>query len=323
MRLDAQNNPAKLKTFVNDRLSETYEDPAMRSVKHNVVADRAETYALRTAPAGVLAITAGVDTQDNRLAVQIVGWGRGLAAWVIDYVELPGDPADAQVWAALTDLLSTPIATACGRALRTEAAAIDAGGHRTEAVKAFARASSLRRLMVIFGAVPNNAPVISKGKMQEINWRGTYDKTGVMIYHVGTVAVKNVLYGRLSTDAEKRTEDRLCHFSADLPPEYFAGLVSETYNPGKNRFEKRRGARNEPLDTWVYAYAATHHPELRLHKWRIADWDRRAAALLAQSTRQAPVETAGEAQQPSAAAPTPSATAARPPLRRYGRIGRY
>lgn len=323
MWLEAQHNPATLKTFINDRLAETWEDPAMRSVKHNVVADRAEPYALRTAPAGVLAITAGVDTQDNRLAVQLVGWGRGMAAWTIDYVELPGDPADLAVWAALTDLLTTPIVTACGRVLRIEATAIDAGGHRTEAVKAYVRASSLRRMMVIFGAVPNNAPVISKGKMQEINWRGTYDKTGVMIYHVGTVAVKNVLYGRLSTDAEKRPEDRLCHFSSDLPPEYFSGLVSETYNPGKNRFEKRRGARNEPLDTWVYAYAVTHHPELRLHKWRVADWDRRAAALLAQSPRPAPVETNDAAQQPMADPPPPSATAARPQLRRFGRIGRF
>jgi phage terminase large subunit GpA-like protein len=57
--------------------------------------------------------------------------------------------------------------------------------------------------------------------------------------------------------------------------------VSETYNPAKNRFDKRRGARNEPLDTWVYSYAATHHPELRLHRASKADWDAREARLLA------------------------------------------
>src|SRR5690348_7997760 len=52
----AQNDPARLKTFVNDRLAEPWEDPAMRAVKHNVIADRAEPYALRTAPMGVLEI---------------------------------------------------------------------------------------------------------------------------------------------------------------------------------------------------------------------------------------------------------------------------
>lgn len=293
--LEAQNDPAKLKTYVNDRLAETWEDPAMRSVKQNVIADRVEAYPLRTAPAGVLAITAGIDTQDNRLAVQIVGWGRGMSFWVLDYVELDGDPADHAVWQALTELLTTPMVTCTGAQLHVEAAAIDGGGHRTEDVKAYVRRGhvadedsdtfrkwrTLRRLMVVFGAVPNNAPIVSKGKMQEINWRGAYDKTGVMIFHVGTVAIKHLLYSRLSTDADKPEGQRAGHFSADLPREYFAGLVSETYNPTRNRFDKKRGARNEPLDTWVYAFAATHHKELRLHRNTHADWERRASRLTA------------------------------------------
>jgi phage terminase large subunit GpA-like protein len=278
---DAQNDPAKLKTFINDRLAEPWEDPAMRAVKHNVIADRAEPYRLRTAPAGVLAITAGVDTQDNRLAVHITGWGRGMAAWTLDYVELPGDPADDAVWVALTDLLNRSIESASGALMRVEAVAIDAGGHRTEAVKAYVRKRLVRRAMAIFGAVPNNAPVLSKGKLQDINWRGQVDKRGVMIHHVGTVAIKHLLYSRLSTDADKAADARLVHFSDELPPEYFTGVVSETYNPTKNRFDKRTGVRNEPLDTWVYSYAAAHHPELRLHRLTKADWDAREARLTA------------------------------------------
>ncbi|WP_396616780.1 phage terminase large subunit family protein [Lysobacter soli] len=276
---DAQNDPAKLKTFVNDRLAEPWEDPAMRAVKHNVIADRAEPYRLRIAPSGVLVITAGVDTQDNRLAVHITGWGRGMASWTLDYVELPGDPADDAVWTALVDLLNKPIEHVCGGVLRVEATAIDSGGHRTEAVKAFVRARRIRRPMAIFGATANNAPVLSKGKLMDINWRGQLDKRGVLIHHVGTVAVKHLLFSRLSTDAEKQADARLVHFSDELLPDYFTGLVSESYNPGKNRFEKRRGARNEPLDTWVYSYAAAHHPELRLHRASKMDWDAREARL--------------------------------------------
>lgn len=275
----AQNDPAKLKTFVNERLAEAWEDPAMRRVKHNVLVDRAEPYRLRSAPLGVLALTAGVDTQDNRLPVQIVGWGRGLAAWTLDYIELMGDPAEDEVWVKLVDLLNRPIESALGGMLRVEATAIDAGGHRTEAVKAFVRKRQLRRCMPIFGAVPNNAPVLSKGKLQDINWRGQLDKRGVAIHHVGTVGIKHLLYGRLSADADKAPDQRLVHLSDELEPEFYAGLVSEVYNPTKNRFEKRGGARNEPLDTWTYAYAATHHPELRLHRASKADWDAREARL--------------------------------------------
>jgi phage terminase large subunit GpA-like protein len=285
--VDAQGDPARIKTFMNDRRAEGWEDAAMRAVKHNAIADRAEPYALRTAPMGALVITAGVDTQDNRLAVHITGWGRDRAFWTIDYVELPGDPADDAVWTSLTELLNKPILHASGAMLKVEAMCNDAGGHRTEAVKDYVRQRRVRRPMAIFGAVPNNAPVLSKGKLSDVDWKGRLDKRGVMIYHVGTVGIKHWLYSRLSTDADKPTEDRLCHFSDELEPSYFQGLVSETYNPSKNRFEKRRGARNEPLDTWGYSYAATHHPELRLHRLTRADWDAIEKTIHARATKNA------------------------------------
>jgi phage terminase large subunit GpA-like protein len=174
--------------------------------------------------------------------------------------------------------------------------------------------------------VPNNAPVLSKPKPQDVNWKGISDKRGVLIWHVGTVGIKHLLYGRLSTDAEREPAERLCIFSDQLPPGYFEGLVSETFNPAKNRFEKKRGARNEALDTWVYAYAATHHPELRLHRATRADWERRAAALRARSMGAAVVPlgapTADVAQVDDAA---PTKPAAQKPTRgrpaRRGRIG--
>lgn len=278
---ESQNDPARLKTFVNDRLAEAWEDPAMRAVKHNLIADRAEPYRLRTAPMGVLSITAGIDTQDNRLPVHIVGWGRGHASWTLDYVELPGDPAEDAVWDALTELLNRPIQHACGALMRVEAACIDAAGHRTEAVKAYVRRRLVRRMLATFGAKPNNAPVLSKGSMVDVNWRGKLDKNGIKIHHIGTVGIKHLLYSRLSSDADKQLEQRLVHLSEDLDASFFGGLVSESYNPSKNRFEQRRGGpRNEPLDTWVGAYAATHHPELRLHRATKADWDAREARLM-------------------------------------------
>ncbi len=277
--LKAQNDPARLKTFVNDRLAETWEDPVMRAVKFNVVSDRAEPYRLRTVPVGVGAVTAGVDTQDNRLAVHIVGWGKQMTATSLDYVELMGDPADDAVWDALVELLNKPLARDDGTELQVLATAIDGGGHRTEAVKNFVRSRRIRRPMVIFGAVSNNAPVLSRPKAQDVNWRGRLDKRGVHIYHVGTVAVKHVFYGRLSTDGDKEQDKRLLHFSEDFDEFFFAGLTSETFDPRKNRFTNRRGARNEPLDTWVYAYAAAHHAELRLPSYTQKKWDDIALTL--------------------------------------------
>jgi phage terminase large subunit GpA-like protein len=226
-------------------------------------------------------------------------------------VELPGDPAEDAVWTSLTELLNQPILHECGATLRVEAVAIDAGGHRTEAVKDFVRQRRVRRPMAIFGAVPNNAPVLSKGKLMDVDWRGRSDKRGVMVYHVGTVGIKHWLFSRLSTDANKQPEDRLCHYSAELDTTFFQGLASETYNPAKNRFEKRRSARNEPLDTGVYAFAAAHHPELRLHRFTRADWDRLEAKLQASIASKKP--DAPQAAQTTKAATQPAnAQAARP-----------
>lgn len=310
----AQHDPAKLQVFVQERLAECWEDTNRRNVTHNAIADRAEPYKLRTAPADVLEITAGVDTQDNRLAVHIVGWGRGMRAWTLDYVELPGDPDAfdpagahrcAPVWLSLVELLNRPIEREGGGLLRVAAVAVDMGGHKTEAVKAFVRQRLVRRPMAVFGAVQNNAAALGKPKLVDVNWRGQNDKRGVQIWQVGTVAIKDVLFGRMSKDAEKEPAARLVRFSEELHPEFFAGIVSEVYNPAKNRYEKRRGARNEPLDTWVYAYAAAIHPELRLHRRTSVEWDAAEKRLASTTSKNGNVshETIEPAPQGNAVTP--------------------
>lgn len=273
MWLDSQNDPARLKTFINSRLAEAWEDPALRAAKLHTLADRAEAYPLMVAPLGVAIITAGVDTQDDRLEIQIVGWGKNLKAWTLGYIILPGDPADSAVWRALETLLNTPIEHVNGHKLAIAATNQDAGGHKTENVYDFARQGSVRRYRPTFGAVPRNAPVMSKPKAIDYNHRGQTHKRGVTIQHVGTIAIKDKFFGRLGADADKAAEDRMLHFSDELPPEYFRGLLSETFNPRTGRYDKKRGARNEALDTWVLAYAATHHPELRLHQMTHRQWD--------------------------------------------------
>ncbi len=182
--------------------------------------------------------------------------------------------------------------------------------------------------MAIFGAVPNNAPILSKAKPADVTYKGKTDKKGISIYHVGTVAAKHHLYSRLSRDADKQADERMVHMSEDLPPEYFRGIVSEIYNPIKNRFEPRGGARNEPLDTWVYAYAAAHHQELRLHRRTKADWDAAAERLQHSRPQQAipavaqpaPASANAASAAESSAVPrgTPARTSSAQPFRGFG-----
>ena len=284
MWLNASNDPAKLKTFINDRLAEPWEDVALRAVKQNLLRDRAEPYRLRLAPAGVCYLTVGVDTQDDRLEVHLVGWGKGMSAWTIDYVVLPGDPAKPEVWQKLRALLARPIEHEHGAYLPVSAVAIDGRGHRTPFVKAFALSNQdspdpIRRVMVIFGAKAASAPVLGRPKWEDITAAGKTERRGIHTWQVGTVAAKNWLYRRMGADADIEADDRHLHFSEHLGDGFFAGMVSETFDPKSGRYIKKRSTRNEPLDTWVYAYAAAHHPELHLHRLTRAEWDAAATAL--------------------------------------------
>ncbi|OQA30068.1 MAG: Phage terminase large subunit (GpA) [Betaproteobacteria bacterium ADurb.Bin341] len=272
--IDAQDDPAKLMRFVNTRLGETWADRS-HDVKPNVLQARSEPYELRTIPAGCLVLTAGVDVQDDRLEISIIGWGVGEKCWTIDYHVLPGNPSDEKLWARLAEYLNASFTNGCGKTLKIEASAIDTGGHHTHAVYAFVRSGLVRRAIAVKGASTPGRAILGKPSHQDVNWRGQTIKKGVALYSVGADTAKHLLYNRLNGDADKDPGERKVHFSQQLEAAYYDQLVAETFNPRKNRWEIKKGKRNEALDTWVYACAASHHPELYLHKWRAADWERR------------------------------------------------
>jgi len=308
--IEAQDDPAKLMRFMNTRLGETWADRS-RDTKPNALEARAEPYELRTIPPGCLVLTAGCDVQDDRIEIQILGHGRGDRVWTIDYHVLPGNPADEAVWDKLADYLTATFINSTGRTLRIEAAGIDSGGHHTHAVYAFVRSGRVRRALALKGASSPGRAILGKPSQQDVTWRGKTAKKGVLLYSVGADTAKHLLYARLNGDADKDPADRKVRFSQQIDTGFYDQLVSETFNPRKNRWEIKKGKRNEALDTWVYALAASHHPELYVHKWKAADWERRRL-MLEPETEEAKVS-------PHDTAPPP---APRLPVRRVGRIGR-
>jgi phage terminase large subunit GpA-like protein len=278
--LESYEDPVKRKVFVNTVLGRSYADRS-REVKPNALQERARDYPLRSAPAGVVLVTAGVDLQDDRLAVQLLGWGAREACWVLDWTELPGVPSKPEVWAALWALLERPVEHAGGRALRVRAVAIDTGGHYTADAYMAVRACPVRGLiaMAVKGSSTPSAHALGRPKMLDFDWRGKAFKRGVQLWLVGTETLKSTLFNRLGADKDAEPERHLVHFSAALPAEYYDQLTSETYDPEKNRWVKRRGRRNEALDTWVYAAAAAHHPYIAVHRKRAADWEALAREL--------------------------------------------
>ena len=72
-----KGDPEPMQVFYNTRLARCW-DNAQERVKYSDLQERAEDYRLRTAPRGVLILTASVDVQHNRLELKIVGWGEGM-----------------------------------------------------------------------------------------------------------------------------------------------------------------------------------------------------------------------------------------------------
>lgn len=318
--IGCQGDRAKLKRFINTALAEAWEDRSRKQVDAHDLAARADDVAMRNVPPGCLIVTAGVDTQDDRLELHVIGHGADRRWWVLDYLVLPGDPSRDEVWLTLAEALNTPLRNAWGKDLHIKACAIDMGGHHTEDVKAFtlSRRTPRCKLMAVQGSRHRQGTILNtRPQKKDHNWRGKVIKNGVEVWQVGTEVAKDKIYNDLAGDADLPAEQRRVRFPTGLPENYFAQLMSEVFDPEKNRYILRKGKRNEALDTAVYAHAAAHHPTLRVDKLRAPDWERLRQVLegdavpdaeaLAASIEAAPAATA-EPAKPSAPKPRQTAS---------------
>jgi phage terminase large subunit GpA-like protein len=57
-------------------------------------------------PDGIAVLTAGVDIQDDRLEIEVVGWGKDEESWSVDFRGLWGDLSSPNLWKDLDTLLS-------------------------------------------------------------------------------------------------------------------------------------------------------------------------------------------------------------------------
>lgn len=268
----ARHDPATLKTFINTNLGETWEDRTNKVNSHEL-ARRAEPYDLRQVPEGCVAITAGIDTQDDWLAVTLLGWGapphpEGPARlWLLDWHEIrvpQRNTTHAEPWDELEAYLHQPLTNHAGRELRILVGGIDSRGHRSAEVRAFVQRHSLRvPVYAVQGSTTRMNRAIAQAQSDaDKNRRGKVLRGGYGVWNVGTEFCKSYLYGRLSADGDLPPQERIIRFPGGLALDYYDGLLSEVYDPEKRRFIQKPGARhkrNEPIDTLTYAWAIGHH----------------------------------------------------------------
>lgn len=250
--LKAQDDPELLKVFYNTQLGESWEMHYNDGMDEKLYARR-EHYEAEV-PRGALVLTMGVDTQDNRLEYEIVGWSREEESWGISRGVIPGRPDSPGVWQEFDALLDREWRTAWGVGLRVSVTFIDSGGHFTDEIYKRAYQRQSRRVFAVKGEPGEKSYV---RQMQKVK-----GKNNAVRFLIGVDAGKaNIMY---SAGVEEEGPFYM-HFplaqEAGYDRNYFKGLMSEEMvvrsRKGQSVMEwQKRYERNEPLDMRNYARAA-------------------------------------------------------------------
>lgn len=221
----------------------------------------------------------------------------------------------------LDALLSRPFQKSDGTEMFIQAAAIDMGGHFTEAVRDFARKRVKRHVWAIKGRN------LRLGSRSPSVWpkKASRDK-GDSWYMIDTQLAKDIIGRRFRI---KQDGPGRIHFPGDIADEYLKGLAAEsriTDSAGRRYWKKRDPqAYGEPLDCLVYAYAALCGLKMSFRKWsdidRVADAmgiakDRTPAAKASEAVNEpAPVSKPSPAPKPQPAPAAALAAKPRPKVR--------
>ena len=248
---EASKAPTTLRTFVNGSCAQPWIDSRAMRLSADGIAARAEDYDFEV-PSRVVLVTAGVDVQDDRLEVEVVGWGRADENWSLEYRVIPGKPSEPHVWRELDAILGRTRLGVGGRKFPLSAACIDYGGHNAQAVAQYC----LPRVSLNRWATRGRA---ESGAVVAPIWPKTAAVAGsfqMPLYEIGTTAAKTVIANQLLVAMPGRS---FFHTPRGRDQSWYDGLVSEeqVMKAGVLRWQKKaEGVRNEPLDCRVYALAA-------------------------------------------------------------------
>ena len=256
---NALGDTGKMQVVYNTCFGQLWEDRG-DTQDPDTLLGRREVYEAEL-PEGVLVLTAGVDTQDDRMEYEIVGHGHFGERWGIEKGVIMGRPDDPSTWASLDMMIFDRVLKfKDGLGLKVSMSFVDEGGHFTGQVRQFCRDRIGKKVFCIKGFYGPDRPLISPPKKMKIIINNRYLGT-VWQYQLGVDSGKQMVMDDLRVQAPG---PKYNHFPLrdDYGAMYFHGLLSEHLVPeGKVRqrwvWTKIQGhERNEPLDCRVYAIAA-------------------------------------------------------------------
>lgn len=264
--LRARCDSKKLQVVYNTCFGELWEDRGDAEDEDSLLARR-EDYGMCSdgetpvdLPDGVLALTCGVDTQDDRLEFEVVGHGHFGETWGIKKGVIMGRPDDEAVWTMLDDVIDRTYRFVDGLGLNISITFVDEGGHFTQEVRMQCRKRISKKVFCIKGMPGPDKPFTSPPKQMKITIQNVIVGR-CWQYQLGVDSGKQIIMDNLRV---KSPGAKYCHFPKrdDYGPGYFMGLLSEhlVYDPEKKQpwsWKKIPGhERNEALDCRNYAMAA-------------------------------------------------------------------
>ncbi len=255
--LEASGEPEKLKVVFNTLLGQLWEDRGDLRTDDQMIENREEYEA--ELPDGVLCLTCGVDTQDNRLEYEVVGHGFFKETWGIEKGIIPGKPDQEDVWTRLDGIIDRLWSFKDGNKLKISVTFVDSGGHYTQEVYSQCTKRLNKRVFAIKGKGGEGIPYT--GPPTKVNITKDDKVIGKSyLYVLGVDAGKERIMSALKVQEQGA---RYCHFPIDeergYDANFFNGLLSEklTYDKGRWKWTKLPGHnRNEALDCRNYAMAA-------------------------------------------------------------------
>ena len=252
-----------MKVFTNTALGETWEEK-FDKIDFIDLEKRRENYDCEI-PERVSVLTAGVDVQDDRLEVEVVGWGVEEESWGIYYKVIMGSPAEQYVWDRLDEILDKEYSYKNGEKIKILCACIDTGGHFTQEVYQYIKPREIKRVFGIKGRGGEGVSYLSKPRKT--------DRVGISLFTIGVNTGKETILSRLKIDIEGA---RYMHYPSNeergYDETYFKGLTAEVkvtvFDKGvrKTVWKTVGTKRNEPLDIRNYAYAALKIANPNLNK---------------------------------------------------------
>jgi len=251
--LECKSDSELLKTFVNTVLGEEWEEKGEAANEH-LLKMRAEV--IRDIPDKALILTAGADIQADRIELEVVAWSEDEESWSVDYLILPGETTQPEVWGDLAEAMKGTYQHESGKQLRIESVCIDSG-YLPRRVYDFVRKFGAGYVYPIKGQPGAGRPIVESITARARRLAKRKSKK-IRPELIGTHEAKLLLMRRLKLNV---VGPGFCHFPDDRPDEYFKQLTAE-----KLVARHKKGAvyhewvqvrsRNEALDCRVYAHAA-------------------------------------------------------------------